>query len=189
MARNWAVCIGINHYVNMPDLRCAKRDAEKMRDWFDEAGFERVYLFTDDSPPIDDADQPYESRPTGNILKRFFRIRFMPDTLSVEDNLWFFFSGHGLRHQGKDYLMPSDSDPHPEGLEETAILLSEVTKRLRDCGAGDVVIIYDACRDEARDRGLGFGEEHQKGVITLASCYPNERSYEIDEPTIQQGIC
>ena len=171
----------------MPDLQCAKRDAEKMRDWFKAAGFEKIYLFTDDSPEIDDGSQPYDSRPTGNILKRFFRVRFKPDTFKVEDNLWFFFSGHGLRHVGKDYLMPSDGDPHPEGIEETAIPLSYVTERLRGCGAGDVVIIYDACRDEAKAKGLGFGQEEQKGVITLASCSPNERSYEIDVSEIQQG--
>jgi uncharacterized caspase-like protein len=95
----------------MPELRCAKRDAEKMRDWFKAAGFEQIYLFTDDSPDINDANQPYASQPTFATLKRFFRVRFKPDTFKVEDNLWFFFSGHGLRHEGKDYLMPSDGDP------------------------------------------------------------------------------
>ncbi len=183
MAKNWAICIGINYYVNMPDLTCANWDAKRMQEWFvDKAGFDndQVFLFTDDANRID-------FRPTGNILKRFFRVRFKPNTLSVEDNLWFFFSGHGLLHEGKDYLMPSDGDPHPEGIEETAISLSYVTERLRGCGAGDVIIIYDACRDKLRAKGLGMGIEQQKGVITLASCSRNEKSYEIDDPSIKQG--
>ncbi len=187
MARKWAVSIGINHYANMPDLDFAKKDAEKMRDWFAASGFEPIYLFTDDSPPIDDADQPYDSTPTGNILKRFFRIRFKPNTLSIEDSIWFFFSGHGLRHEGTDYLMPCDADSHPEGIEETAIPLNYVTTRLRESGAGDVVIIYDACRNKSKAGGRGFGAVKTKGVITLASCSANERSYEIDAPEIQQG--
>jgi uncharacterized caspase-like protein len=190
MAKSWAVCIGINNYVNMPHLKYANNDAQKMRDWFldkNKGGFDKVYLFTDNSPPIDDANSPYDSRPTGNTLKRFFRIRFKPNTLNIEDNLWFFFSGHALLHNGKDYLMPLDGDPDPEGVEETAISVSYVTQRLRDSGAGDVIIIYDACRDQARTKGMSMGIEPQKGVITLASCSRYQRSYEIDHPTIKQG--
>jgi len=50
MARNWAICIGINEYHNLPSLHYAVTDAGKMRDWFvNEAGFgeQDVYLFTD----------------------------------------------------------------------------------------------------------------------------------------------
>jgi uncharacterized caspase-like protein len=64
MAKNWAICIGINEYHNLPSLNFAVRDAEKMRDWFvDEAGFEKdhVYLFTNNSPPIADMSKPYPS--------------------------------------------------------------------------------------------------------------------------------
>ncbi|MEA5537105.1 GUN4 domain-containing protein [Crocosphaera sp. XPORK-15E] len=188
MAKNWAVCIGINNYVNMPDLKCANNDAQKMKDWFldkKKGGFEKVYLFTDDSPPINDTNQPYNSQPNGNTLKRFFRVRFKPNILSVEDNLWFFFSGHGLLHNGKDYLMPSDGDPDPKGVEDTAISLSYITSHLRQTGAGNVIIIYDACRNEVGVKGIGMTMEKQKGVITLASCSPTQKSYEIDE--ILQG--
>ena len=153
-----------------------------MRRWFvDKAGFENdhVFLFTDDG------DQNFQ--PTGNTLKRFFRVRFQPNTLNIEDNLWFFFSGHGLLHEGQDYLMPSDGDPDPEGVSDTAISLSYVTQRLRDSGAGDVIIIYDACRDQAKAKGRGMEIEPQKGVITLASCSRHQRSYEIDHPQIKQG--
>ncbi len=188
MGKKWAVCIGINDYGgNMVELDFAKRDAELMQEWFKRAEFNKVYLFTDDSPRIDDGSRPYSSRPTGNTLKRFFRVRFKPDSLKIEDSIWFFFSGHGIRHEGKDYLMPCDGDPHPEGIEETAIPIGEITERLRESGAGDVVIMYDACRNKSKAGVAGFGGEKIRGVITLASCSPNERSYEIEDPKIQQG--
>ncbi len=170
----------------MPELHFAKRDAEKMRDWFVANNFEKVYLFTDDSPPIDDGSKPTISRPTFATLKRFLRVRFRPDTLRVEDNLWFFFSGHGTSHRGNDYLMPSDGDPHPEGVEETAISLDYVTEQLVGCGAGDVVIVFDACRDKVSSKGA-VGQKEQKGVFTLASCSPQEKSYEVKHPEVQQG--
>ncbi|MDJ0898002.1 MAG: S8 family serine peptidase [Xenococcus sp. MO_188.B8] len=186
MARNWAIAIGINQYDNLPNLKYAVRDAESMKDWFEsEAGFDKVYLFTDTSPPITDGTKPYSSQPSRATLRRFLRVRFEQPFLSAGDNLWFFFSGHGMRYANRDYLMPSHVDPHPEELESSAIPLAYVTERLRRCGADNIVLILDACRDEEGSKGLGVGEEKQQGVITIVSCSPAERSYEIEE--LQQG--
>jgi formylglycine-generating enzyme required for sulfatase activity len=118
-------------------------------------------------------------------LRRFLRVRFEKAFLSSGDNFWFFFSGHGMRHGEKDYLLPCDGDPHPDGIEQTAIPLSYVSERLRRCGADNVVLLLDACRNEGSSKGIGLGEEEQQGVITLASCSPSERSYEIE--ALQQG--
>ncbi|MDE5119182.1 MAG: SUMF1/EgtB/PvdO family nonheme iron enzyme, partial [Trichodesmium sp. St19_bin1] len=60
------------------------------------------------------------------------------------------------------------------------------------CGADNVVLILDACRDEG-DSGKGsqgIGEQTEreaieKGVITICSCSPNEYSWELED--IQQG--
>lgn len=187
MARNWAICIGVNEYHNLPSLNFAVKDAEKIRDWFvQEAGFEpsHVYLFTDNSPSITDAGKPYPSQPTYATLIRFLDNRFEHKFLSSGDNLWFFFSGHGLRHGDRDYLMLSDSSASGQLIERTAIPLNYVTERLRRCGADNVVIIQDACRNQGA-KGMGIGEEKQAGVITFASCSPAERSYEIE--TLQHG--
>jgi len=186
MAKNWAIAIGINQYQNLSNLKYAVRDAELMKNWFeDKARFDKFYLFTDSSPKITDADYPYHSQPNRATLRRFLRARFEQPFLSAGDNLWFFFSGHGMRHGNRDYLLPSDVDPHPDELESSAIALSYVTERLRRCGADNIVLILDACRDEGRSKGLGIGEEKQQGVITIASCSPAESSYEIEE--LQQG--
>ena len=185
MAKNWAICVGINQYDNLSRLNYAVRDAEAMRDYFTEVGFDRVYLFTDNSSAITDAGKPFNSQPSFGSLRRFLRVRFDKAFLSSGDNFWFFFSGHGMRHGEKDYLLPCDGDPHPEGIEETAIPLSYVSERLRRCGADNVVLLLDACRNEGGSKGIGLGEEEQQGVITLASCSPSERSYEIE--ALEQG--
>ena len=106
MARNWAIAIGINEYENLPNLSYARRDAELMQDYFrNEVGFEQVYLFTDNSPEITDAGKPFKSQPTHGTLRRFLRVRFNNPFLSTGDNLWFFFSGHGLRHAGRFFIV------------------------------------------------------------------------------------
>jgi uncharacterized caspase-like protein len=92
-------------------------------------------------------------------LRDFFEEPY----LKAGDNLWFFFSGHGIRHQDRDYLMPCDANPRDP--DYTAISISYVTERLRRCGADNVVLLLDACRNEGEKAGLGIGEEKQQGVI------------------------
>lgn len=182
MGRNWAIVVGINHYENLRSLNFAKRDACVMATWFEqEARFEQVFLFTDDSPPIA-ANPPIPTQPTFGHLRRFLRAQFEnleSPLLKPEDNLWFFFAGHGNRYKDKDYLMFSDSDPGD--IEHTAISVDFVTQRLRRSGADNVVLFLDACRDESSRAGLGIGEQSYQGVITFYSCTANQKSWEIEE--------
>lgn len=183
MGKNWAITIGINQYDNLTPLKYAKRDAEAMRDFcLKDMGFDRVYYFSDDSEPIATDTGPMKSRPTFATLSRFLRTRFEQPFLTPGDNLWFFFAGHGRRHSDRDYLMPIDVDPG--NLDGTAISLNSITERLRRCGADNVILFLDACRDEGARDGEGIGLK-QQGVITLFSCSPNERSYEIE--ALEQG--
>ncbi|MBW4562355.1 MAG: caspase family protein [Mojavia pulchra JT2-VF2] len=183
MGRNWAIVVGINHYENLRSLNFAKRDASVMATWFQqEARFEQVFLFTDDSPPIA-TNPPIPTQPTFGHLRRFLRAQFENTLLKPEDNLWFFFAGHGNRYKDRDYLMFSDSDPGD--IEHTAISVDYVTQRLRRSGADNVVLFLDACRDESSRSGLGIGEQRYQGVITFYSCTANQKSWEINE--LQHG--
>ncbi|MEM8674514.1 MAG: SUMF1/EgtB/PvdO family nonheme iron enzyme [Cyanobacteria bacterium P01_G01_bin.67] len=187
MGRNWAIAVGINTYDNLQSLNYAKRDAEKMAAWLEQtARFDRVFLFTEDSLPINQVNPPISTKPTYGTLRRFLRAQFantQPPLLKPEDNLWFFFAGHGRREGDKDYLMLSDSDPGD--VEHSALSVEYVTQRLRRSGADNVVLFLDACRDQGSRGGLGIGEEKHQGVITFYACTTNQRSWEIEE--LQQG--
>jgi formylglycine-generating enzyme required for sulfatase activity len=181
MSQNWAICIGIDRYDNLQSLQYAKRDAEALRDFFEkEAGFDKVYYFAEDAPPIPtDFGEPMRSMPSGGTLRRFLRVRFEQKFLKPSDNFWFFFAGHGRRERDRDYVMPIDADPG--NVEETAIPVGYITERLRRCGADNVILLLDACRNEGARDGQGIGSEVHSGVVTIASCSPSERSYEIAE--------
>jgi formylglycine-generating enzyme required for sulfatase activity/uncharacterized caspase-like protein len=185
MGQNWAIAIGINGYDYMPKLQYAQQDAIALRAYFQQdLKFQQVYYFSDNSPPISqDYGPDLDSKPTFAALRRFLRIRFEQAFLSPGDNLWFFFAGHGARHEDRDYLMPIDADPGD--IPNTAIPLNYVIERLRRCGADNVILLIDACRNRGGRDIRGIGEERQQGVITLFSCSPNEISYEITE--LQQG--
>ena len=185
MAKNWAIAIGINQYDYLQPLNYAKRDALLIQEFLsNEAGFERIFFFSDDSPEL----AGKSTRPTRTNLLRVLRQLFENPFMGVGDNFWFFFSGHGIRYADRDYLMPCDGDP--EDIENTAISINFVTERLRRCGADNVVLILDACRNEGKKTGEGIGrqtaqEARQQGVISIFSCIPQEYSYEID--ALQQG--
>ncbi|GBF82269.1 twin-arginine translocation pathway signal [Aphanothece sacrum FPU1] len=185
MAKNWAIAIGVNHYDNLKNLHFAKRDAEAIDIWCKhplEGNFDRVFLFTEDSPAIP-VNPPISTKPTYGSLRRFLRAQFDTPLLGAGDNLWFFFAGHGKRDQDRDYLMLSDSDPGD--VAGSALSVSWITERLRRCGADNVVLFLDACRSDGSRDGRGIGLEQPQGVITFYGCDPKMVSYEIDE--LQQG--
>ncbi len=183
MARNYAVIVGINDYDEISPLNFAKGDAERMRDYFTRdlaVNITDLYLFSDDSPRN---AQGRKTQPTYGTLDSFFTDRFEDPFLEAGDTLWFYFSGHGMHCEGKDYLLPSDGNPRTT---KTAIPIAYVTERLRRSGADNVVMLIDACRNEgAKNAGVGVGEEKQQGVITFFSCSPSQVSYEIED--LQQG--
>jgi formylglycine-generating enzyme required for sulfatase activity/uncharacterized caspase-like protein len=184
MAKNWAICVGINQYRFLQDLTCAVNDAEKMHLWLKEtAKFEQTYLFTDKSPEIDDMSESFPSQPTFTTLLYWLSKRFPSNSrtpLSASDSLWFFFSGHGVREQGEDYLLLSDSIADPERVRNSAITLAFVTEHLRQSGAGNIMMFVDACRSVVKS-GLGIELQAAQGIISIASCRPEQKSYEIEE--------
>ncbi|MBD2602075.1 GUN4 domain-containing protein [Microcystis viridis] len=182
---NWGLFIGINQYKRLKPLKCAKQDAVEMARYCrDEINFEEVFLFTDESDPITAPNgSQQETKPTYTNLMAFLQDFFESQRLETGDNFWFFFSGHGLRHQGQDYLVPSEG--HPTLIEQTTIPLNYVTQRLRRCGADNIILFLDACRNENDFSNKSVGWQKQQGVITIASCSPTEESYEI--PELQQG--
>ncbi|MBD1847601.1 GUN4 domain-containing protein [Cyanobacteria bacterium FACHB-63] len=185
MASNWAIVIGINQYRFLQPLKYAKRDAESIQNFLmQEAKFDLIFLFTDDSPPINGKPtEPFRANLL-RVLRQIFEKPFMKDG----DNFWFFFSGHGIPHKGQDYLMPLDGDP--EDVENTGISTNTITNYLRSCGADNTVMILDACRSGGKKAGEGIGrqteaEACQTGVISLFSCSPDQYSYELE--SIGQG--
>jgi uncharacterized caspase-like protein len=184
MSKNWAIVVGINSYYNLQSLQYAKRDAECIRDFLsNEAGFDRVFLFTEDSPEIPASPVSISTTPTYGNVRRFLRAQFERPLLEAGDNLWFFFAGHGQRSAERDYIMLLDTDPGD--VTHTAISINYVTERLRKSGADNVILLLDACREESSRGTSGIGYEQHQGVVTIFSCSPKEKSYEVEN--LKQG--
>ncbi|NEQ98811.1 MAG: SUMF1/EgtB/PvdO family nonheme iron enzyme [Cyanothece sp. SIO2G6] len=181
MAKKFALTIGVNHYQyeELRSLQCAANDAIAMSAFFQRLAFDEVLVYSDDTP---------DYHPELTSLRRGIRRISTGVRLGPEDSFWFFFSGHGGRQQGRDFLLPSNGDP--EDLAYSAIAIDDVIRSLRQCGAGNLVLILDACRNVVPEYDKGLGSQtvelvKQEGIITLFSCSPGEKSYEL--PDRQQG--
>jgi len=190
---NKAISIGINKYEFLHPLKWASNDALHMRDFLldpNNANFEKVWYFSDDSIEVNGMT----TRPTRSNLRKVLNELSQGSPLSETDTVWFFFAGHGILHDGVDYLMPSDGNP--DDLADTAISTNFVLQRLRNCGAGNIVLALDACRNQVRRdgrgrSGMGIGgqtvTEANKvaDTICFSACSPNEFSHEPDD--LQHG--
>jgi formylglycine-generating enzyme required for sulfatase activity len=183
MINNWAIVVGIDHYDFLPEknhLQFARQDALAMQRFLcQDAGFsaDRVLLCGNQGSRI----------ATKAVLRDILLHEVNhPQRAQNADNLWFFFSGHGMA----EHLMTIDANPRD--LKETAISIQFVAECLRDCKAKNIVLILDMCRDENPDPGrknitemetalrqLSKDQEGQQGIVTLLSCSKGESSYEI----------
>ncbi len=180
-----AIVIGVNRYQHLQPLDYAQQDAKAMAAFLKtEAKFDHVYYFAEDAESINGNSM----QPTQNNLRRILQTRVAKRGLGDGDNFWFFFSGHGMRDGERDFLMPIDG--YSENVALSGISTAEISEWLRGCGADNVVMILDACRNGGRRDGKGIGDEtkedcRQTGVISLFSCSPNQFSYEL--PQYEQG--
>jgi Caspase domain len=78
-AKNWAIVVGINAYEHIGQLRYANRDAAALRDFFQEAKFDRVFCFADGLPLAPERDQK-SVQPRHSDLVDFLHDRFTTKT-------------------------------------------------------------------------------------------------------------
>ncbi|MCY7283577.1 MAG: caspase family protein [Cyanobacteria bacterium CAN_BIN43] len=186
MANYWAIAIGINQYQSFQPLIYAQRDAQLFRDFLiTDGGFEADHclLMTDVASAPDHV--AYPSR--GNIQARIVQI--CQQILRPGDLLWCFFSGYGVQFQGKDYLMPVDSDPLQ--VEATGIPMESIYRLLNAAPTDNIIMVLDINRSQSTFTGEGVGAAtaalaKQYGIATLLSCLPEQFSHET--LALRQGL-
>jgi len=111
------------------------------------------------------------------------------------DSVLVFFAGHGTLHKGQTYLVPRDFDEDKP--ETTGLAIGDLRKVLGACKAGVKFLVLDCCH-AGNDRSLARGSipaadvarsldaDETSGVIVLASCNANQKSY--GWPARRQGI-
>ena len=144
-----ALVIGNFDYKNRP-LKNPKADAEDMRDFLHEANFEIIYL---------------ENASLNEMRIGFSRFN---EKLKSSDVGLIYYSGHGIEHKGRNYLLPVnfniiDEDEIPRQSLDISTIVDKVSKVERKVN----IFIIDACRSSfvaTKSRSITQGLQKMDGV-------------------------
>jgi uncharacterized caspase-like protein len=191
--KRWALLIGVDRYddSNITPLRGAANDAHALRETLVKyAGFpaEQVVVLS--------TAEPAERQPTRtNVLKRLSNLAGL---VPKDGLLLISFAGHGIDRQGRGFLIPSDATLTEDLglLEETALSVNHLKRRIKDTGVQQIMILLDACRSYPTGRSntpnpltTGFTKAfsfdvHNREVNAFAVLYATsigDRAYEYGE--------
>ena len=145
-AKRLALVIGNNAYENVPKLMKAVNDADAVASELSKLGFEVV--------KAEDVGRRAMSRALVELEGK----------IGAGDTALIYFAGHGFAIDGTNYLLPVDvpiANPGEEGLiRDASFAATGLSDRLQEKGAGTVILILDACRDNpfalAGKRSIGM---------------------------------
>jgi len=181
-SHRWALLVGVNHYTDaaISNLRVCASDVQAIYDLLIANGYEsdRMRLLIAPGDP----DYP----PTrAEILSALTSVAQVADE---SDMLLFYFSGHGVAHDGKAYILPADI--RYTAIADTAINLNRVKQIIQESAARAKVIILDACHSGAQigkappemtEVFIRHVFEEAEGMAILASCKQKQVSWEWPE--------
>ena len=184
----WAFLVGINGYADksFPQLRYCVNDVKSLDQLLGQVGYTVVCLH--DELPVRDARFPRYSY----IEAEFKQLK---DTFGKEDLLLVYFACHGTRGgDGIPRLVAEDT--RAETLTDTGIAVADVERWMRESGAGQLVLMLDACHmgqgtDERKAEVVskfvkGVYERRPEGFALLASSTAGQVAREFGE--LQHGL-
>jgi len=132
-AERHALVVGIDEYQSISDLQKARNDAIAVSEVLEANGFNVTTLL--------DADQREFSA----------AVSALASSLSEDDEAFFYFAGHGVEVDGRNYLLPADIPALTAGdeflLDSTSISADRALSAIQGSGARVTVMVLDACRD------------------------------------------
>ena len=155
------LCVGINKYALLDDLKLCAEDAQSLGKALELGGYRIVTVLADGA-------KDWEFRPTTANVRS--QISQLASLARPQDSLVVFFSGHVTSSDGKINLVPADGD------EDCGIPLEWVCATMAASSAGGKLLILDCDKGAS---GLAETFERAKGVNKLAmllSCKPGEVS-------------
>lgn len=149
LAERVALVIGNSAYLHAPALKNPVNDAKDVADALTRLGF-AVHLGTD----------------LGTDAMRSLLRSFSRDAEGAELAL-FFYAGHGLQVDGRNFLIPVDAGIERESdLDFAAVELQLVLKQLERSTAHSIILL-DACRDNPFETALArsMGTARSTGAL------------------------
>jgi hypothetical protein len=149
-----ALVVGIDTYANVNSLMKARNDATAVHAAFEEAGVISTLVLD----------------PT--FREMIEALTAFTEQLGPGDEAIFYFAGHGVQIDGRNFLLMSDIPQVSPGgellLTSQSLPVDVVLEEIRDTGTRFVMLILDACRDNPfpREDTRGVGGERGLAAAT-----------------------
>ena len=164
-AKRRALIVGNDNYKHVTPLKKAVNDANAIATTLQDLGFQI------------DIHNNLDRRTMNSAIANF------TGTIEKDDEVVFFFSGHGIAVRGENYLLPIDVpavNPGQEGfIRREAFQEDEIIHALKSAGARVSILILDACRNNpfpkkgtrslGRKVGLGRTVAPPEGTFVMYS--------------------
>ncbi|MEP2716863.1 caspase family protein [Pseudophaeobacter sp.] len=133
LSRRRALVIGVDGYQNLESLQKARNDAQAVSEALVELGFDVLTLYDANRRDINSA------------------VSTLAGQIVPGDEVMFYFAGHGIEVDGRNYLLPADVPVVNYGDESFLTGESIPAGRILDTfqrkGARTTVMVLDACRN------------------------------------------
>ncbi len=160
-AKRIALVIGNNEYANVTKLKKAVNDARSLTKVLEKIGFEVIEKV--------------------NANRRTFdqQLNHLNTVVNAGDEVVFFYAGHGISVNGRNYLLPIDIPAiipgHERSVTKEAFAEDEIINILQNRGAKVSILIIDACRNNpfpkegtrSVGRSVGLGQRDNPPINTF----------------------
>ncbi len=173
-----ALIVGVSNYANASPLANPANDARAIADTLRELGFD-VLLELD--PSLRDLQEAV-------IGLKLSMMAAGPDAIGL-----FYFAGHGIQHNGVNYLVPADASlADAEYLDVESVSANWVLGVMEAAGVAANFIVLDACRNDPFTRSwrsatrahdtLGLAQmQPPRGSFLVFSTAPGAVAYDGEE--------
>ncbi len=135
-----ALVIGNSNYSHFSKLKNSKNDAYDMQRVLKKQGFDVLYLKNGTQKSMD------------KIIRKFTR-KLKNGGVGI-----FYYAGHGVEVEGKNYLIPVDADiPEQEDVKYKSIPINMIVDKMERSNNRLNIVVLDACRNDPYSRSGSGG--------------------------------
>lgn len=164
--KQWALLVGVDKCKAIGELKVCAADATAMKSVLEKIGYPAKHITL-----LVDTQSDINTMPTmGNVMRAIERLAEVADP---EDQILFFFSGHGVTCNGDSFLVPTDGDL------TNGINLTWIKQQFATSEAKEKIMILDACHSGAAKGVSGITPDLKKAdnLVMLLSCESNQVSW------------
>jgi len=163
----WALLIGVDKCEAVGELKVCSADALALKSVLQQIGYPDNHI----TVLVDNNQSNINATPTiGNVERA---IKRLAQVAKADDKIFFFFSGHGVTHDGTSFLVPTDGDL------TRGVSLTWIKDQFAACKAREKVMILDACHSGAAKGVSGITPDLKTvgNLVMLLSCEKDQVSW------------